>query len=81
MQEATKLAWLQGTYFKQALASTVVVAGLADKRVVSQMPEYPQMPEFKEENNLNISEEEREQIARDKILMQMEKWMHFNNDK
>ena len=39
-----QLAWLNGLYIKQALQSSVLIAGLADKKVVSKMPKYPEMP-------------------------------------
>lgn len=41
--------WLMGAYFKQALASTILVAGLADKNTSSRMPKYPQCPYEKAE--------------------------------
>ena len=43
-----QLAWLQGAYFKQALQSSVMICGLADRQVINKMPKYPDIP-YKDE--------------------------------
>mgnify|MGYP007098933798 FL=1 len=74
-QEEIKMAWIQGRYFQQALASTVLVSALADRNVVRHMAEYPEMPTFE---NGKIAELD-EDYQRTKVVMQLEKWMAHNN--
>ena len=54
-------AWLIGAYVKNALQSTILVAGLADKNTKQQMPKYPEMPRPSESN---LSEEEKTIFAK-----------------
>lgn len=37
-------AWIQGIYFKSALNSTVLIAGIADKKIIGKMPKYADDP-------------------------------------
>lgn len=69
------MAWIQGRYFQQALASTVLVSTLADRNIVRHMTEYPEMPTFE---NGKIAEFD-EDYQRTKVVMQLEKWMASNN--
>lgn len=54
-------AWLIGAYVKNALQSTILVAGLADKNTNQKMPKYPEMPRPSESN---LSEEEKTILAK-----------------
>ena len=54
-------AWLIGAYVKNALQSTILVAGLADKNTSQKMPKYPEMPKPSENN---LSEEEKAILAK-----------------
>lgn len=71
-----EMAWLQGLYFKQALQSSVMVCGLADKNVVRNMPQYPKSPleEEKEQNKELDLEKEKE-----KLIMKLDTWQKLNN--
>lgn len=53
-----QLAWLQGAYFKQALQSSVVICGLADRQVINKMPKYPDIP-YKDEVEKSRSQDEK----------------------
>ena len=48
-----------GVCFKQALSSTILVAGLADKDTHNKMPKYPQCP-YQEENERELTEEQKQ---------------------
>lgn len=52
-------AWLLGIYFKQALQSTILIAGLADKNTPSKMPKYPKCP-YADNTERVYTEEEKE---------------------
>ena len=52
-----QLAWLQGAYFRQALQSSVVICGLADRQVINKMPKYPDIP-YKDEVEQSKSQNE-----------------------
>ena len=51
--------WLLGGYFKQALSSTILVAGLADKDTHNKIPKYPQCP-YQDENERELTEEQKQ---------------------
>ena len=69
--------WLQGLYFKRALESSVLVCGLADKKVIREMPKYPNMPKTQDE----IESEEYQNAQRDLLIAKMEKWRRVNNNR
>ena len=56
-QIKTQDLWLQGLYFKSALNSTVLIAGLADKKITSRMPKYADNP-MKYKSNGELTDEE-----------------------
>jgi hypothetical protein len=58
--------WLLGAYFKQALSSTILVAGLADKGTANRMPKYPKCPY--EENTEVVLTEEQKQYERMRLV-------------
>lgn len=60
------MAWLQGAYFRMALASTPVVMGMKK----GEMPKYPKMPY--EEEQMEKLEEQRKQD---------EKWLQQEREK
>lgn len=45
--------WAAGRYFQAALASTILIAGLADKDVARKMPKYPETPPSQSADNKN----------------------------
>lgn len=53
-----QLAWLQGAYFKQALQSSVMICGLADRQVINKMPKYPDIP-YKDEVEKSQAQDEK----------------------
>ena len=74
-EKENQMAWLNGYYIKQALQSTILICGLADKKVINKMPKYPDMPLSKEE-----TESEDYQSAKNKVLIaKMNKWQKLNN--
>jgi len=74
-ENQTQLIWLQGLYFKQALQSSVLVCGLADKTVVREMPKYPDMPKTQED----IDREESKKAQVDLFIAKMNRWQRLNN--
>lgn len=74
MEIQEQLMWKQGWYFKQALQSTILVCGLADKSVVGKMPNYPDMPKFQEEEK-----EQNVELQRQLLIAKMNKWQMVNN--
>lgn len=70
-----QMIWLQGFYFKQALQSSVLVCGLADKKVVREMPKYPDIPLTKDEQE----SAERRQAKNQLLIAKMNKWQRVNN--
>lgn len=72
-----QLAWLQGLYFKQALQSSVLACGLADKKVINNMPKYPDMPKTQED----IDREESKKAQVDLFIAKMNRWQRLNNAK
>lgn len=79
-KEQIRMAWLQGKYIQQALASTIMVCTLADKKIAKQMNQYPEMPYQTEEMTKEMKEQEKHQKQLD-LAIKMEKWMKFNNKK
>lgn len=73
MEIQEQLMWKQGWYFKQALQSTILVCGLADKSVAGKMPNYPDMPKFQEEKEQNV------ELQRQLLIAKMNKWQMVNN--
>lgn len=57
-----QMIWLTGAYVKNALSSTIITAGLADKNTASKMPKYPEMPKFEEERELNEEQKHYERL-------------------
>ena len=75
-QNDIQQAWLTGYYVKMALASTVLVAGLADKKVVNKMPEYPELPKAKTESQ----KKKNDKLETDLMIAKMDRLMkHINN--
>ena len=75
-QDKLQTAWLTGYYVKMALASTVLVAGLADKKIINKMPEYPEMPKPKTENQ----KKQNDKLETELLIAKMDKLMnHINN--
>ena len=48
-----------GAYFKQALSSTILVAGLADKNTSNRMPKYPKCP-YEDKQEIVLTEEQKQ---------------------
>lgn len=69
--------WKQGWYFKQALQSTILVCGLADKNVAKNMPKYPDMPRTQEQ----VESEEYINAQRQLFIAKMNKWQRVNNSR
>ncbi len=69
--------WLQGLYIKRALESSVLICGLADKKVIREMPKYPEMPKTQEQ----IESENYQKARRDLLIAKMNKWQRANNKK
>lgn len=69
--------WKQGLYFQKALQSTILVCGLADKKVVKEMPKYPDMPKTQEQ----IESEEYINAQRQLFIAKMNKWQRVNNSR
>ncbi len=59
-------AWLMGAYVKQALQSTILVAGLADEHTKNKMPKYPECPKS-EEPERELTEKQKEMMRRNVI--------------
>jgi hypothetical protein len=57
-----QMIWLQGAYVKNALQSTILVAGLADKNTAQKMPKYPEMPKFEEQRELSEEQKHYERL-------------------
>jgi hypothetical protein len=58
-QRQVQEAWLVGAYVKQALSSTILVAGLADKNTASKLPKYPKCP-YESEQEKVLTDEQKE---------------------
>lgn len=67
-------AWLVGAYVKNALQSTILVAGLADKQTANKLPKYPEMPKYE-----NVMTEERKQAERQRLYKYYKKLAEINN--
>ena len=59
-QKRAQELWTIGAYVKQALASTILVAGLADKNTHNQMPKFPKCPYQEEVEERELTEEQKE---------------------
>ena len=69
--------WLQGLYVKRAIESSIMICGLADKKVIREMPKYPDMPKTQEQ----IESENYQKARRDLLIAKMNKWQRINNRK
>lgn len=58
-QKRAQELWLLGAYFKQALSSTILVAGLADKGTANRMPKYPKCP-YEDKEEMVLTEEQKQ---------------------
>lgn len=77
MRQQQQLAWLNGLYVKKAIESSVLICGLADKKVVRNMPNYPEFPKDYEE----IESEEEIKKKREYMIAKMNYWTKINNKK
>lgn len=50
--------WMLGAYVKAALQSTILMAGLADKKTAHSMPKYPDTPPSKTNSNAALTPEQ-----------------------
>lgn len=75
---AQQTAWLIGAYVKQALSTTILVSGLADKSTQSKMPKFPEMPRYEQEVELS---EERKKTERKRLEIYYKKFAEINNKK
>ena len=57
-QQRVQEAWLIGLFVKQALSSTILVAGLADKSTPNHIPKYPKCP-YEPETERELTEEQK----------------------
>ena len=74
-------AWLIGAHVKQALQSTVLVAGLANKDTGKKMPKYPDMPmPTNDEGEVEMSETAKE-LERERFYRYLHKLAKINNKK
>lgn len=71
-QRRVQEAWLVGSYVKQALASTILVAGLADKTTPNRIPKYPQCPY--QETTERVLTEEQKQYERMRLVQYLNKF-------
>lgn len=71
------MAWVQGWYVKQAIQSSVMVCGLADKKTVSNMPKYPDMPKTDDEVESEMSIKAKQEL----LIAKMKRWAKLNNKK
>lgn len=52
--------WTIGAYVKNALQSTILMAGLADEKTANKLPKYPDFPKFEEERPMSEKHREAE---------------------
>lgn len=52
--------WTIGAYVKNALQSTILMAGLADEKTANKLPKYPDFPKFEEERPMSEKRREAE---------------------
>ena len=52
--------WTIGAYVKNALQSTLLMAGLADEKTANKLPKYPDFPKFEEEQPMSEKRKEAE---------------------
>lgn len=74
-----QMAWINGLYVKAALNSTILMCGLADKKVLSNLPDYPEMPNVNEQEE-ELTEEEI-QIQTEYQIAKMKHWARVNNER
>lgn len=74
-------AWLIGAFFKNALESTILVAGLADKDTPSKMPKYPDCPMPTDENGDVIMTDEAIETERERLYRYYHRLAEINNKK
>lgn len=67
-------AWLIGAYVKQALSSTILVAGLADKNTANKLPKYPKCP-YEEEQERELTEEQKA-YERARLVQYLNRFSH-----
>ena len=77
MRQQQQLAWLNGLYVKKAIESSVLICGLAEKRTVRNMPNYPEFPK----DYVEIESEEEIQKKREYMIAKMNYWTKINNKK
>lgn len=65
-----------GAYFKQALQSTILVAGLADKNTSNRIPKYPKCPY--EEETERVWTEEQKQYERMRLVQYLNRFSKKN---
>lgn len=58
-QRQVQHAWLVGAFVKQALSSTILVAGLADKNTANKLPKYPKCP-YEDEYERVLTDEQKQ---------------------
>lgn len=69
-KRAAQDRWEIGAYFKHALNSTILVAGLADKGTANKMPKYPERP-FTDENSGNDEHMTEERLKAERLRTYM----------
>lgn len=50
--------WAAGAYVKAALQTTILMAGLADKKTANSMPKYPEKPSSQTNSNASLTPEQ-----------------------
>lgn len=78
INEQIQMAWINGLYVKVALQTSILMCGLADRKIANKMPSYPEMPKMK--NDLPPSKEEIE-AERQYAIAKMNSWVRMNNKK
>jgi hypothetical protein len=76
VKEQVQLAWIQGTYVKRAIESSIFMCGLADSKTQKKLPKYPEQAPFTEEKD-NTSQKTKSEYY--KAIM--DKWVKINNRK
>ena len=69
--------WAIGGRVGQALSSTVLIAGLADKKILHQMPQYPECPYIDEtpQTETDIL------LEKEKFITKMTNWVNASKRK
>lgn len=81
VNEQIQMAWINGLYVKAALKSTILVCGLADRQNVNNMPDYPEMPKQKNDDEDSELSEEEIKIQTQYAIAKMEYWAKSNNER